>query len=442
MWPRSYKLRFELEEKEKKYQELRSESVNEIIAYRPNWLIRYGTFMFSFFFLFLFIATFSIRYPDLIRSTLILSSNQSPKSVVSKIDGKLLKLFIKENDKVSKGQILAYMESTANPEHVINLGLLLDKTKEQVNQGDLSTLSSFKTLQNLNLGELQGDFQTFEQSLTKLQSLTTNGFYIQNKQFLKNELFQLKNLSDKLHEQKQIFQRDYDLARGEFNTQQRLAKQGHISSLELTREESKMLARQLALKQVEATLINNLNEQSLKNKELLELDKSLFEQENYTKEALNTLISNVNIWKNKYLIKAEQDGRVFFQKTLQENQVLKANQEMFFIGNGMPFNYIGEMKVAQDNFGKIKIGQNVITKFNSYPSEEFGTVNGKVEFISQIPEADNTYLVKIKFPNGLTTNYKKKLSFRNGMQATADIILEDKSLADKILHNFKKAIKR
>ena len=63
-----------------------------------------------------------------------------------------------------------------------------------------------------------------------------------------------------------------------------------------------------------------LNADQQKNKELLELDKTLYEQENYTKEALNTLISNVNIWKNKYLIKAEQDGRIYFQKTLQENQ--------------------------------------------------------------------------------------------------------------------------
>jgi HlyD family secretion protein len=232
------------------------------------------------------------------------------------------------------------------------------------------------------------------------------------------------------------------LAEKDFTTQQRLARQGIISNNELSKEESKMLSKQLALKQIESQIINNKAEQSSKNKELLELDKNLFEQKKYSFEGLKTLISAVDKWKNTYILTAPSAGNILFQTNIQENQVVAANQEIFYIGtqqNNLP---IGQIQIAQDNLGKVKIGQKVIIRFNSYPSEEFGNVDGIVESISEIPEKDNSYLVKVKLPNGLTTNYHKLLIFRNGMVANADVITEDKSLAVKILYQFRKALQR
>ena len=431
-----------MEEPKKTYQALRSESVQEIIAYRPFWLIRWGTSLFSVFFVILFTITFFVSYPDLLRSPLVLTAAEAPKAIVTKTGGKLIKLFVKENSVVAQNQVLAYLEATANHDEVLRLSEVLNKIQVGVKEDNLEELNNFKELNFSNLGELQPEFQQFEQSLTQLQSLTSNGFYAQKKNLLRNELSQLQNLANKLNEQRQIYQRDFNLAEKEFSTQQRLAKQGIISNIELSREESKMLSRQLPLKQVETSLINNQNEQSYKSKELLDLDKNLYEQKSFTKEALKTLISNVNTWKNKYILFSPVAGQIFFQKTLQENQVLAVNQELFFVGNGKPTAYLGEMKVAQDNFGKMKLGQSVIVRFNSYPSEEYGTVKGEVANISQIPESDNTYLVRVKFPEGLTTNYHKNLIFRNGMLASADIIIEEKTLADKILYQFRRAIQR
>ena len=87
---------------------------------------------------------------------------------------------------------------------------------------------------------------------------------------------------------------------------------------------------------------------------------------------------------------------------------------------------------------KIKIGQKTIIRFNSYPSEEYGTVVGEISYISEIPAKDNTYLAKISLPNGLTTTYNKNLTFRNGMLANVEIITEDRTLASKILYQFRR----
>lgn len=429
-----------METKEKKLRYSPSDSVQEIINYNPIWLVRWGTTLFSFFFFGLFGLTFFVSYPDVIRGTLKLTSAERPKSITPKINGKLVRLFVKENAIVNKNQTLAYIESTANHDEVLSLSTQLDSIQKSVQLGIYSALSPLQKNSYTNLGEIQPDYQRFEQTLTQLQALTSNGFYSQKRNLLNQELSDIGFMSRKLAEQQQIYLRDYNLAQNEFSKKQRLARQGVVSSSELSDAESKLLAKQIPLKQTEAQLINNKSEQTGKQKELLELDKNLFEQKNTTSESLKTLISVINAWKQKYIIVAPVAGKVFFQNTIQENQSVSTEQELFYIGNPSANQYIGDVNIPQDNFGKIKIGQKVIIRFNSYPSEEFGIVNGVMSYISEIPAKDNTYLVKIALPNGLLTTYNKKLVFRNGMLASVEIITEDRTLASKILYQFRKAL--
>ncbi len=427
---------------QKIYKELRSDSVQEIMNYQPTWLIRYGTALFTIFFLLMFGGTFFISYPDIVKGTLKLTSYNMPKAVVTKTSGKVIKLFVKENTFVEPNNVLAYLESTANHQEVLELSAQLSVIEKEVSEGRYAKLNALQKGNFMNLGELQPDFQQFQSSLIQLQTMLSSGFGNQKKNIIVNELENSKYSASKLNEQRQIYQRDYILAEKDFATQQRLARQGIISANELSKEESRMLGKQLALKQIESQIISNQAEQSSKSKELLELDKNLFEQKKYSFEGLKTLISAVDKWKNTYILTAPSAGYVLFQSNIQENQVVTANQEIFYVGNQQNNLPIGQIQIAQDNLGKVKAGQKVIIKFNSYPSEEFGTVDGIVEFISQIPEKDNSYLVTVKLPNGLITTYHKKLSFRNGMLASADVITEDKSLAAKILYQFRKALQR
>jgi multidrug resistance efflux pump len=422
--------------------ELRSDAVQDIIRYKPYWLVRWGTALFSCFFLLLFLLTFFVKYPDIIKSPFSLTATDAPKAIVSKATGKITKLFVQENMVIQKDKPLAYIEAIGKHDEILALSEQLGQAEQEVNNGNYQNLASLQNYTASNLGEIQPEFQRFEQTLTRLQSLTSTGFYGNKKKILRQEYDNLHNLESRLKEQINIYSRDYVLAKRNYEAHQRLAKQGVISSIELARQESQLISKQLPYKQAESALINNRAEQSAKNKELLDLDKNLFEEKNFTLEALKTLISAVDAWKNKYIITSPVEGRVFFQSTLQENQVVAENQELFFLGSNRPAEYIGEMAVAQDNLGKIKTGKMVIIKFNSYPSEEYGMVEGFVSSISEIPNKDNSYLVKVKLKNGLKTTYNKTLRFRNGMIASADIIVEDQTLAEKILYQFRRAVQR
>jgi multidrug resistance efflux pump len=431
-----------MQKREKKLMYAPSESVQEIINYNPPWMVRKGTIYFSMLFFCVFGLTFFVSYPDIIKGTLKLTSSNTPKSVVPKINGRLIKLFVKENELIEQNQTIAYLESTANHEEIVRLSNKLDTIQKNVQRGYYSALNVLRKNNYGNLGEIQPDYQRFEQSLTQLQSLTSNGFYDQKKGLLNDEISDLNFMSNKMSEQRDIYAKDYSLAQSEFAKRQRLARQGVITSSDLSEAESRLLAKQIPMKQTEAQIINNQAEQNSKQKELLELDKNLFEQKNITAESLRTLISAINAWKQKYIITAPVSGKVFFQTTLQENQSVTTEQELFYIGSPTTTQYVGDVNIQQDNFGKLKIGQKAIIRFNSYPSEEFGTVAGAIGYISQIPAKDNTFLVKITLLNGLNTTYNKKLVFRNGMLATIEIITEDRSLADKILYQFRRAIQR
>ena len=80
-------------------------------------------------------------------------------------------------------------------------------------------------------------------------------------------------------------------------------------------------------------------------------------------------------------------------------------------------------------------------KFPSYPYEEYGVVERKIESITEMSK-DTAFVVHVNFPNGLTTNSGKKLGFRNGMTANAEIVTEDLRLIERIFYNLRKMLKR
>jgi HlyD family secretion protein len=97
--------------------------------------------------------------------------------------------------------------------------------------------------------------------------------------------------------------------------------------------------------------------------------------------------------------------------------------------------------IPQSNFGKASIGRLVLLKFQSYPFQEYGSVQGRIEFISHIPD-EKGYLAKVSFTNGLTTTYKKKIQYRDGLTASAEVITQDMRLLDRLYYSIWSQLKR
>jgi hypothetical protein len=97
-----------------------------------------------------------------------------------------------------------------------------------------------------------------------------------------------------------------------------------------------------------------------------------------------------------------------------------------------------EVIVPQDKTASIKKGQKVLLKLAAYPFREYGIVEGKIDSI-YTNAADSSCMVKVLLINGLNTNYKKKLPYRDGLITDADIITADMRLSERLIQKLKKS---
>lgn len=423
------------------FEELRSEEAQELLSNAPPWAVRWGNTVFLFILLGILGLSFVIKYPEVITAPFRLTSDDVPKPVVAKISGRLVKITTKENQQVARGQILAYIESNALHQEVLDLEKALDSLAVLSNAGRLGIIAAFRAQDFQQLGELQADYQAFMQQFSETATLFANGYLEKRRDFIRYELTDLEQNHDKLLQQYDIQNKEFKMAEREFLMHKKLYEQKVIAWAEYQKEERTLLAKQLPLKQLDMSVTNNMSAQTQKQKEATELEKQANDQKVKFGQALNALRANVLAWKTRYFLTAPRAGRVFFAALWQEEQSIKTDEVLFYVG-GVQKGYFGEVRIAQASAGKIKAGQRVLVKFQSYPFEQFGMVEGQISQLAPMPLADSTFRAVVALPNGLQTNAQKTIPFKNNLNATAEIITQDVSVAERLFFQLRRLLNR
>ncbi|MDR8393849.1 HlyD family secretion protein [Aliifodinibius sp. S!AR15-10] len=420
--------------------DVRSNEIQEIIGRPPHWLIRWGITAFFGVLLLIGLSAWTIKYPETVKAPLKLTAINAPKTLQSSVDGKLIRLLHPNNTKVAQNEILAWLESTADHRQVLSLASRVDSMRAWLGKSRLEKFDTVHLTKFSNLGELQRDFQSFEQAFRQFVSYLPGGFYSQKRKSLQQELQYTKQLLAKLKQQKEIQQADLEVAQQKYEAQKKLAEKDLIAPIEFAQQESEYHASRLPLQQTESSIIRNHAEQAAKRQQLLELEQEMDQQKAVFLQALNTLKSAVEEWEDQFMIVAPVSGKLIYAGILQENQTLRAGQEVFYV---QPENtrFFGEMPITQNSFGKVRVGQQVQVRFSSYPYQEFGKVIGTLDYLSDVPVQDSVFLGKVKFPEGLTTNYNRELKPRNGMMGQAEIITQDMRLLERFYNNIAKQLR-
>ncbi|MDB5007352.1 MAG: hypothetical protein JWP45_1745 [Mucilaginibacter sp.] len=416
-----------------------TDDMQDIITAVPSWLLRWGITLFFGILVLIIGLSAMIRYPDIIHASLKIDSPNSPKPIVAKISGKLVKLLVKENAIVKAGQPLAYMESTANHDEVIALMVNLKLTQKQVQLNKSIAGAFFNQSDNPQLGELQASYQTFFQEYLLYRSSVENGFYLKKKFYLQRDLADLSKQTHQLNAEKAVQQQDFNLAEDEYRMHQKLTLQKVETTAELRQEESKYLSKKSPLIQTDASLAAASTNYSAKQKEILELDNQILEEKSKFILALNSLISQAEDWESKYVLTASQSGRLTYAGIIQQNQVLAASQEVFYVNPGNE-QFFGEMTISQNNMGKVKEGQQVLVKLKSYPFEEYGMIKGTIKYIADVPYKDSVFISKVDFKLQNSSDLKKPIHLKQGMMADAEIITQDATMFQRISRSFFKII--
>lgn len=421
--------------------QLISDEVQEIISYRPHWFIRRGNMIFLFVLLFLLSLTLFIQYPDIVNGSARLVALNPPKLINSKSEGKLIKLLVANEQPVKKGQHLAVIENITDYSEAMRLNDWIEQTILLVQTNSYEKLNTNPLPLLANLGELQPAYQLFQTELLLTKQTLAKGYYQQKRSALQKDIQYMATLKDNATEQKELQEEDQKLIQKEYDAYEKLAKEKVIAPLELNQYKSKLLTKKQNLKQAATQITNSDINVHSKQKEILDLQKTITDQQQKFYSSLLELKSKIEEWIQRYVLTASEDGKLMFANTLRENELVAIGQVLFYIEPPQSL-YYAEVQAGQKNFGKLKKGQRVMLKVESYPSTEFGYLTGTVNYISGMPNRRDSFLLKVDLTKGLQTNYGKTILFRNNLTAQAEVITDNRKLSDRLLGQLKQIIKR
>jgi hypothetical protein len=95
-----------------------SEEVDELLGKPPAWLLRSGISVIFIVLLSFFIASWFIKYPEVVSSQVVFTTLNPPVSLIARSSGKIQELFVKANDSVKVYEVIAVIENTADYEQV------------------------------------------------------------------------------------------------------------------------------------------------------------------------------------------------------------------------------------------------------------------------------------------------------------------------------------
>jgi multidrug resistance efflux pump len=145
----------------------RSEAAQEIITRKPSFIEKWALLIFMSILLCLIIGTWFIKYPDIVTGTVILLGENSPKEIVPNRSGRLIRVFVKNNQPVKAGEILAWLESNASTQEVLVLSEKVEKSIQYLKSNEHISILSIFNSPSYQLGELQTHYREFISTLTK-----------------------------------------------------------------------------------------------------------------------------------------------------------------------------------------------------------------------------------------------------------------------------------
>jgi multidrug resistance efflux pump len=417
--------------------ELRSEEVQDILTKVPHWMIRWGTVLIFVILFMLFFVSWFVKYPDVVKAEIVITTNIPPEKIVSKSSGRIEAILVKDKTKVFKNSALAIIENTANYRDVF----LLKKIVEGYEINDSKKTFPFGLLKDAQLGEIESAFAVFQKDY-QAEELNTNlqPFEVENRA-QHSEKIQIKERLDILEQQKGINESELQLQKNEVARFEILFNKGIVSAQEMEAKKLSYLQAQKSYKgllssisQLKSTLIDNdklsQNSQISGTKEGVNLGRNMAQSFYQLKKVIKD-------WELAYVLKSSISGVVTFLQVWTANQTINVGDNVFSIIPDAKNGYVGKVKAPALNSGKIKVGQVVNIRLANFPDREFGILRGKIQNISLIPDKDGNLLLDVSLPNGLQTSYKKQILFQQEMKGSAEIVTEDLRLIERILYQFK-----
>jgi multidrug resistance efflux pump len=422
--------------------ELRSEEVQEILTKLPSSMLRYGNALFLILIVLLLFISWWVKYPDIIVSQGIITTEVPPQKEYSKIHSTIQHLLVVNDQEVETGELLAVLQNTANYEDV----LLLEQVLYTVSYDKKYFQFPLDSLPVLFLGDLEAPFAAFENAYMQyqlnkeLQPFDNDA--IANRSTRMQLQVQLRNTLSR----KRIQKTELDFKKKELDRSKTLFEKGVVSAQEYELKQLEYAQNERAYQSVDASisqLRNQLSNTSSslegikinRTKEELQLYKSVIQSFTQLKKAVRN-------YEQLYILRATLKGRLSFTQNWSENQQVAQGELLFTVFPEDYQSYIAILKTPVWNSGKLKVGQKTYLKLQNFPETEFGVVEGKVSSISQVPDKNGFYYVQIALSDHLITSYQNEIKLYQETKVVAETVTEDLRLLERFFYQFKELFSR
>ncbi len=419
------------------------DEVNQILGRPPGLILTYGIGCLFLFFGILIGLSFLVEYPDKIPAKVEIITESPAIKVVARVSGKVDKLLVSNNQQVQMGSIIGILENPAELEDIDKLDHLLSKLAVKDQQQRLTT----PLLKDLQLGDIQFSYAALIQKINDLRYFKSSDDIDKKIKLLGKQIKLKEKLSTNLNKQKTILLQEIEINNTNLKRNEKLHEAQIVSTIEIEKLKTKSLQQLRQLDMLENQMVNNdISKEEIKTNIIdfrqIRKDGSSARQLIIEKD-LQSIKSEIALWKQKYLLTAPISGQVSFSNIFSEQQFVNANQEVLtIVPNQEDDKMIARALLPISNSGKVVTGQRVNIQLDGFPYQEYGIVVAKVGDISLVPVSakglnEDYYLVSIQLPetdnDSLRTTYERAIPFRQEMKGTANIITEDRKVMHRIL---------
>lgn len=362
---------------------VRSYHAQDIISRKPDFLERWSLLLFLILVILLAVSTWFIEYSETIKTNATLKSTRRTEEIKILNEGKVYKLFARNNMHVEKNSVIGWIENAADQSDVIELSRKLDSCEDCMTDNGLKDCSFVFDYGYSHLGSLESEYK-----------LLKNSWEVIKISILKNP----------------------------FDNPDEIAKRNMISRVQLPF--SHKIANLLHIKTKEASRRYGVSSHERSDRlNALGLFKEQF-------KALKNLVDS---WKHDYIITAPQTGTLFYLLPTDDVGIINQNKVIAYI---LPDSaqYYALILIQHADYEKISIGLPVQIRINAYPFEQLGYVEGKISYISNLP-SDSGLLSIVKMENFFKTHRNTVFVLREDLKAQAIIITKKTRLFQRLYHN-------
>lgn len=419
---------------------MQENELEDMLGRIPSWITRNGTLLFLFLMALLLFGSWVFRYPDIKRARIVVTSVNPPADLEARTSGKIMRLFVNNNDQVEPGKVLAMIENPAVFEDIqwikSELAVLDSGRLEEVDT-DLPELTSAR------LGTIQTDYSIFLKAYRDYTEFRRLDYHQRRIALLRSELIKQQELGRSLRERARIAEEEYNIAQRQGNRDADLYEQSVVSQADMEQSHAEMLVKKNQWQEIVSLIAQNNIDVGRIEEQIVDLELKQQEERsryiNTLEESFNNLKASIASWEQNYLLVAPVSGTVTFTRFWSENQNVKAGEKVLTIIPIESGSMVGRISLPMEGAGEVKIGDQVNIQFDNFPHLEYGMVKGKVSNKSKVPD-DDYYMVEVDLPAGLLTYYGRTITFSQNMQGDAEILTDKMRMLHRVLNPLKSAI--